>query len=77
MYLVKLKQGESRKFVFATLKAIYKVYTVDQIGCKVANLWNSKIRDGGPFENKKCVIKKVNSAFPGIIVNGEVYKEVK
>lgn len=45
-------------FYFGSLKAIYDMFTPQQIGCRVEHLWNLKIGDSGEFENRLCKITR-------------------
>lgn len=47
-----------RDHYFTSLAAIYTVFLPEDIGCKVSNLWNLKVAEGVPYENKKCRITK-------------------
>lgn len=49
---------ERKDFYFGCLSAIYEVFTPEQVGCKVANLWNANIRIGSPYANRLCVISR-------------------
>ena len=41
------------------LKSIYAYHTRDEIGCRVGNLYDSKIEPGKPFSNKKVIIEVI------------------
>ncbi len=45
-------------FYFFSVSAIYRMFTEEQIGCKVTNLWNIRITQGTPYENSKCIITR-------------------
>lgn len=51
-------QPQRRDFYFGCLSAIYEVFTPEQVGCKVQNLWNTNIRVGSPYVNRLCVISR-------------------
>lgn len=51
-------QPQRRDFYFGCLSAIYEVFTPEQVGCKVQNLWNANIRVGSPYVNRLCVISR-------------------
>jgi hypothetical protein len=46
-------------YYFSSMTAIYTVFTPEQIGCKVNNLWNRGGVDfENPYRNKLCTITK-------------------
>lgn len=45
-------------YYFGSLTAIYEVFTPDEIGCKLYELWGAKITYDNPFDNGVCVISK-------------------
>lgn len=45
-------------FLFTSLAAIYDVFTVEQIGCSLAHLYNLKIADGAAYAGRRCIIKR-------------------
>lgn len=49
---------EQKDFYFGSLAAIYDVFTPEQVGCKVENLWNVGVSDGEPYANKLCRITR-------------------
>lgn len=49
---------EQREFFFGSLAAIYELFTPEQIGCKVDNLWNIHVSDGVPYVNSLCRITR-------------------
>lgn len=51
IYLLEFKNGQKGN-LFRELKRIYTIHTEKEIGCKVNQLYRSKIRVGQPFENK-------------------------
>ena len=51
-------QRGKRDHYFTSLAAIYTVFSREDIGCDVSNLWNLKVAEGVPYENKKCRITK-------------------
>lgn len=61
VYRIKFKEppldNDSRvEFFFSSLSAIYDVFTVEQVGCKVNHLWNIKLSEVGTYANGKCEI---------------------
>ena len=50
--------GEQGEHYFGSLAAIYEVFTPEQVGCTLENLWSYKIEVGKPKKTKKCVISK-------------------
>lgn len=48
----------TKEHYFGSLAAIYEVFTPEQIGCRLENLWNAKIEVGKPKKTKKCTIYK-------------------
>ncbi|MFA5849949.1 MAG: hypothetical protein WC833_08700 [Bacteroidales bacterium] len=48
--------GEGQDKYFGSLSAIYDVFTPEQIGCKVENLWNIGVSSGTPYNGNKCTI---------------------
>lgn len=48
--------GSETEFYFGSLRAIYDVFTPEQIGCKVENLWNKGLSSGGSWSGSKCTI---------------------
>lgn len=51
-------QPQRRDFYFGCLSAIYDLFTPEQVGCRVATLWNADIRVGKPYANRLCVISR-------------------
>lgn len=51
-------QRGKRDHYFTSLAAIYTVFKPEEIGCKLANLWNNNVASGEVYENKKCRITK-------------------
>ena len=49
---------EQKEYYFGSLAAIYEVFTPEQVGCKVENLWNVGVSDGEPYANKLCRITR-------------------
>lgn len=45
-------------FYFHSLTAIYKLFTPEQVGCKVTNLWNLGVSRGREYQNHKCKVKR-------------------
>lgn len=53
-----LNDDERTEFFFTSLAAIYDVFTVEQIGCKVNRLYNIGLPDGTPYDGKRCLITR-------------------
>lgn len=51
-------QPQRKDFYFGCLSAIYEVFTPEQVGCKVTNLWNANIKVGSPYANRLCVVSR-------------------
>lgn len=51
-------QPHRKDFYFGCLSAIYEVFAPEEVGCRVANLWNANIRVGSPYINKLCTISR-------------------
>ena len=49
---------ESKDVYFGSLTAIYDVFTPEQIGCKVENLWKVGFPEGKSYENRICRITR-------------------
>ncbi len=45
-------------FLFSSLAAIFEVFSVEQIGCSLRNLYNLKVPDGSAYAGRRCVIKR-------------------
>lgn len=45
-------------FLFSSLAAIFEVFSVEQIGCSLGNLYNLKVPDGCAYAGKRCIIKR-------------------
>lgn len=45
-------------FYFGSLKAIYKKFTAEQVGCKLTALYSAGIGEGNLKATDKCVIRK-------------------
>ncbi len=50
--------SEQKEFYFGSLAAIYEMFTPEQVGCKVENLWNNRVSEGEPYANKLCRITR-------------------
>jgi hypothetical protein len=50
--------GGRLEYFFGSLSAIYDMFTPEQIGCKVQNLWSFNIDYDKPYENRICTISK-------------------
>ena len=52
-------EGDGRtEFYFSSLAAIYEQFAPEQVGCKVARLWNVGVSDGVPYRGRKCSITR-------------------
>lgn len=52
-------EGDERtEFYFSSLAAIYEQFTPEQVGCRVARLWNIGVSDGVPYRGRRCTITK-------------------
>lgn len=52
-------EGDDRTaFNFSSLAAIYEQFTPEQVGCRVARLWNIGVSDGVPYRGRRCTITK-------------------
>lgn len=60
IYCIRFKEPVNGEFNFhfGSLAAIYEVFTADQIGCSLQNLWNYKLSESKPYKSKKCTIFK-------------------
>lgn len=45
-------------FLFSSLAAIFDRFSVEEIGCSLGHLYNSKVPDGSAFCGKRCIIKR-------------------
>lgn len=45
-------------FYFGSLAAIYDVFTPEQVGSKIENLWNKNLSDGGSWSGSKCSVSR-------------------
>ena len=43
---------EQKEFFFGSLAAIYELFTSEQVGCRVENLWKLGVSEGEPYTNK-------------------------
>lgn len=50
--------SEETDFYFSSLRAIYELFTPEQIGCRVTNLWLVGVRKGETYRNKLCEITR-------------------
>lgn len=51
-------QPRQKFFLFSSLAAVYDVFSVEQIGCSLGNLYNLKVPDGCAYAGKHCIIKR-------------------
>ena len=63
IYVVSFKEPPredttSTKFYFCSLAAIFDVFSVEDIGCKVTRLWNIGVANGNPYNGRKCSITR-------------------
>ena len=45
-------------FLFTSLAAIYEVFSPEQIGCGLRNLYNLRVPDGTAYAGGRCIIKR-------------------
>ena len=45
---------QTAEFFFHSLAAIYGLFTPYQVGCKVSQLYKVGVRQGIPYEGRKC-----------------------
>ena len=51
--------GNGRTYYFGSIAAIFDVFTEDEIGASINDIWASKLAPGTmPFSTSKCVISK-------------------
>lgn len=48
----------SRLWYFGSLAAIYEMFTPEEVGCKLASLWNASLQGGDKKITRRCVIYK-------------------
>ncbi len=60
IYRVRFHEKVNGKYnhYFSSLAAIYTVFSREEIGCDVSNLWNLDVAKGKLYSNRKCVISK-------------------
>jgi hypothetical protein len=60
IYCVRFKEPVNGEYNyhFGSIAAIYEVFTPEQIGCRIQNLWNYKLSASKPYKSQKCVIFK-------------------
>ena len=51
------EDSDKTEFFFTSLAAIYEQFTQEQIGCSVTNLWNKRVEEGRPYENRRHTCK--------------------
>lgn len=58
IYCVRFKEPVNGEYNyhFGSIAAIYEVFTPEQIGCGIQNLWNYKLSSSRPYKSPKCVI---------------------
>ncbi|QUB42566.1 hypothetical protein [Porphyromonas sp. oral taxon 275] len=49
---------QTAEFFFHSLAAIYDLFTPYQIGCKVSQLYKVGVRQGIPYEGRKCRVTR-------------------
>ncbi|MCD8295561.1 MAG: hypothetical protein LUE27_10025, partial [Clostridia bacterium] len=49
---------DKKDFYFTSLAAIFDVFTPEQVGCRVENLWNNHVTENNPYRGRKCTITK-------------------
>lgn len=45
-------------FYFGSLAAIYDVFSPEQIGCKIENLWNKNLSSGGSWSGSRATVTR-------------------
>lgn len=45
-------------FYFGSLAAIYDVFSPEQIGCKIENLWNKNLSSGGSWFGSRSTVTR-------------------
>jgi len=60
VYLVTFVEPINGKttYIFGSLSAIYTMFTEEQIGCKITNLWKVDISQESPYSNNLCKIEE-------------------
>lgn len=51
-------QPRQRVFFFSSLAAIFDLFSPEQVGCGLGNLYNLQIADGSVYCGKRCIIKR-------------------
>ena len=49
---------QTAEFFFHSLAAIYDLFTPYQVGCKVSQLYKVGVRQGIPYEGRKCRVSR-------------------
>ena len=49
---------QTAEFFFHSLAAIYDLFTPSQVGCKVSQLYKVGVRQGTPYEGRKCRVSR-------------------
>lgn len=49
---------QTAEFFFHSLAAIYDLFTPSQVGCKVSQLYKVGVRQGIPYEGRKCRVSR-------------------
>lgn len=52
------KEGGGTEFYFGSLAAIYEMFGVSEIGCRLEALWAANIDEAHPKATRSCVISK-------------------
>lgn len=47
-----LSEDDRTELFFHSLSAIYEVFAVEQVGCKVSRLWNIGVSDGNEYTSR-------------------------
>jgi len=49
-------ENSGTDFYFTSLAAIYELFTPEQIGCKVEQLWKLEVSSGFTYQSRNCSI---------------------
>jgi hypothetical protein len=60
IYKVSFKEPKNGKtdYFFSSLSAIFTLFTPEEIGCRVTQLWKLRITGQKPYRGRKCTITK-------------------
>lgn len=45
-------------YYFGSLAAIYDIFSPDQVGCKIENLWNKNLSSGGSWTGSRSTVTR-------------------